>query len=86
MSFLVNCPDCSKRISSSASACPNCGCDLSGYIFTQEIRKSVYEEWDERMKDFGPLQRLKEVFGQETCEKYNNSFQKLYAEYKDDIN
>ena len=32
------------------------------------------------------LQRLKEVFGQETCEKYNNSFQKLYAEYKDDIN
>jgi len=32
------------------------------------------------------LQRLKEVFGQEICEKYNNSFQKLYAEYKDDVN
>ena len=32
------------------------------------------------------LQRLKEVFGEEICGKYNNSFQKLYAEYKDDIN
>ena len=32
------------------------------------------------------LQRLKEVFGEEICRKYNNSFQRLYAEYKDDIN
>jgi hypothetical protein len=36
-------------------------------------------------KKIGP-ERLKEVFGQETCEKYNNSFQKLHDEYKDDVN
>lgn len=32
------------------------------------------------------LKRLKEVFGQEISEKYNNNFQKLYTEYKDDVN
>ena len=58
MRDLTSCPDCRGWISRSASVCPHCGCDLSGYIFIKETAEERSarrrKEWDKRMKTFGP--------------------------------
>lgn len=35
---LVKCPDCGKQVSSSASACPNCGCPIANRATTIKVR------------------------------------------------
>lgn len=44
---LINCPECSRQISSSAKACPHCGYPLSGQIKTEDDSRDIVANVDD---------------------------------------
>ena len=40
---LITCPECGRKISDKATACPHCGCPVAGYITCPECGKQVPE-------------------------------------------
>ena len=57
---LITCPECSKEISSLATACPNCGCPIN---VQQTIAKTRQADEPEIVLMQGLCNRIKKSFG-----------------------